>query len=764
MKSKKKIIYAFLLIITLVLNSLAMAEKDNIGQWDSNIYNLLDHPKTVCLRIEVLDSETRLPVQNARISFEGEFWVSPRTSRHPEGKRVAQEIDYKITCRTDSKGISVATFNWQKEYPWSFGTDEVEKAKRIEITHPKYKYVEQKTPFHQFLEIGQKRSKPYPNNDDTYQEIHILEKFESIWAKECARKNVKFCTPRFEKDFPDFDNKKSKHPALFEKIRKKEWGIVHEWPFNRMQWKDKDRRLCGPYLIYIIRIYMDRIEDSYRRGGRRGDSPDNNGLSNTTSDNSLIDDHKKTEHPSKAINKASQKDDDKNLETVTDLLVREMGLLLGTKGVAVKKVIVDSDAARAGLTPNIVIESIEGRIILDVEMLTSKIMNKTDDDQLLIGIWKKGRRGKWERHNMIVYVSAIRSLYSSQVPKEGFGNGKEKQVLLEFRICPILSGASKEDRTKIASYLDYFKQHGPVSYSGTPEYLWKEIYNKEGFNCREAIIEEYEGRSYLLTSNDAKKIHLIKNNTSNWPINNLRETKDYKGQPALEFSLAEREGRQLWLITKRNINSPMAIIVGNKAINAPYISSPIGSNISISGHGIGRSSELISLLTPLLSREKTPTNSPELLPNDEVAFAKQVISALANNNETFFQERRVTPEDWDALVECESFQKELNEELDDGQTIEDLKREFIAIFQQQERIKEHLHRSCLNTQSGLRSKGIDLSSLRIIKCYTEEGEFVIELEGDSKIYEFQMEALKLPRGWVISGDLDGFSVKSILRN
>ena len=180
MKSKEKITYAFLLIITLVLNSLAMAEESNIGQWDSNIYNLLDHPKTVCLRIEVLDSETRLPIQNARISFKGEFWVSPRTSRHPEGERVAQEIDYEITCQTDSKGLSVAAFNWQKEYPWSFGTDEVEKAKRIEITHPKYKYVEQKTPFHQFLDVGQKKSKPYPNNDDTYQEIHILEKFEYI--------------------------------------------------------------------------------------------------------------------------------------------------------------------------------------------------------------------------------------------------------------------------------------------------------------------------------------------------------------------------------------------------------------------------------------------------------------------------------------------------------------------------------------------------------------------------------------------------------
>jgi len=754
----KQILIGSIFIIGVFCTYVQAKDSAYVGQWDSSIYNLMDHPKTVCLRVEVLDSETRLPIANAQVSFKGVYMTEERTSRHPEGEQRTQEEEYELITSTDKDGIVVAALSWKKEYPWRYGTDEIEKVQLIEIVRRGYRFAEQDVPFKRFLDIGQ-------NKDSDSQEPKFFDMFEKAWAKECALKDVKLCTPRFNKDFPDFKNKKSKHPALFEKILNKEWGIVYKGPINRMQWEDQDKILCGPYLIYTIKVYMDRTEDSdQRRDSRqRSDNGQKKNLDRIP-DSLLMDNtHKATASSPEISKKTPQGSAEDCLETVTESLVREMGLPLGTKGVAVKRVIANSIAAKAGIRPNMVIESIDSRIILDVEMLTSKITNKTDDDQVLISIWQQGPE-KWERANMIVYVSAIRSLYFPQVPKEGVENIKEEQALLEFRICPILSEASKEDRTKIANYLDYFKQHGPVLYNGTPEYLWKEIYNKEGFNCREAVIEEYKGRSYLLTSNDTKKIHIIKNNTSNWPISNLRETKDYRGRPALEFSLDEREGRQLWLITKRNINSPMAIIVGNKVINAPYISSPIRSNISISGHGIGRSSELISLLTPLLSRVKTPANSSEPLPqNDEVAFAKQVISALANNNEMFFQERRITPEDWGALVECESFQKELSEELDDGQTIEDLKQEFIAIFQQQERIKEYFHTSFLEVQSDLHSKGINLRNLKIIKCYTEEFEFHIELEGDHEIYEFRIEAVRLPRGWVVLKEIDKFSTKSILR-
>jgi hypothetical protein len=163
-------IKSLILCLAIVLCVFEQAEGSTFaGKWDSTINNLMEHPKTVALRIEVIDKETREPIPNAKISFEGEYWIAPRTSMHPEGEREAQEMEYKVTCQTDSDGIAVGAFGWQKEYPWSLGVDEVEKAQRIEVRHSRYKYVERRTPFYEFLNMGQKKTKPYPTSEDTYQ-------------------------------------------------------------------------------------------------------------------------------------------------------------------------------------------------------------------------------------------------------------------------------------------------------------------------------------------------------------------------------------------------------------------------------------------------------------------------------------------------------------------------------------------------------------------------------------------------------------------
>ena len=187
------------LILCLVINAIALSvltqaeDSTFVGKWDSTINNLIDHPKTVALRIEVVDNETQEPIPNVSISFEGEYWISPRTSRHPEGERQAQEMEYKVSCQTDSDGIAVGAFGWQKEYPWRLGVDEVEKAQRIEIRHSRYKYVERRTPFYRFLQVGQKKAEElYLTNDDEWQEPHVVETFEKNWALECAKHDVKF--------------------------------------------------------------------------------------------------------------------------------------------------------------------------------------------------------------------------------------------------------------------------------------------------------------------------------------------------------------------------------------------------------------------------------------------------------------------------------------------------------------------------------------------------------------------------------------------
>lgn len=254
------------LIVCLAINAIALcvfaqAEDSTFaGKWDSTINNLMDHPKTVALRIEVIDKQTREPIPNANISFEGEYWISPRTSMHPEGEREAQEMEYKVTCQTDSDGIAVGAFGWQKEYPWRLETDDVEKAQRIEVRHSLYKYVELKTPFYSFLDVGQKKTKPYPTNEDTSQEPHIFERFEKTWSLECAKRDVKFFVLDLGTDYKGFDNKKSAKPEFFEKIRDKKWSVVFEKPRNMMKWGLGDgRSWCGPYFVYLIEIRMERL-------------------------------------------------------------------------------------------------------------------------------------------------------------------------------------------------------------------------------------------------------------------------------------------------------------------------------------------------------------------------------------------------------------------------------------------------------------------------------------------------------------------------
>ena len=231
-----------------------------VGKWDSTINNLIDHPKTVALRIEVVDKETREPIPNVSISFEGEYWIAPRTSFDTEGEREAQEIEYKVTCQTDSDGIAVGAFGWHKEYPWSHENDDVEKAQRIEFRHPRYKYVELRTPFYRFLEVGQKKTEPYSTDEDTRQQSHIFEKFEKTWALECAKRNVKFFVLDLGTNYKGFDNKKSTRPEFFDKIRDRKWNIVFEKPKNMMKWGMGDgRSWCGPYFVYLIEIQMERI-------------------------------------------------------------------------------------------------------------------------------------------------------------------------------------------------------------------------------------------------------------------------------------------------------------------------------------------------------------------------------------------------------------------------------------------------------------------------------------------------------------------------
>jgi hypothetical protein len=230
--------------------SAAIAE--NAGQWDSNIYNLMEHPKTIAIRIEVTDSDTGMPIRDAHVLFRGTYTIKGRNSRHPDGERNEERKDYELTIATDNKGIAIASFGWHKEYPWSEGNDDIEKAQNIQIRCQDYYQIEMGLFFERFLNVGQRPDSPT-------QEPAVFDKFEEAWHNECSRNDVRLCVFDLGTKFPDFGNKLSKRPEFFEKIYNRDWYKSYKEPQNWFSKGESPQSLCGPYFVYLVNIKMKKI-------------------------------------------------------------------------------------------------------------------------------------------------------------------------------------------------------------------------------------------------------------------------------------------------------------------------------------------------------------------------------------------------------------------------------------------------------------------------------------------------------------------------
>jgi hypothetical protein len=223
------------------------------GTWDSSIRNLVDHPRTVAVRIKVVDAETRLPVSDAHVRFRGTFLTAARTSRHPEGEQQAREREYELSTKTRKDGVVVAAFRWQKEFPSkrSGEVDDIEKAQRVEIRHPQYRFVDQRLPFVRLLEIGQNRGSGTPRTT-------VISSFGRAWKAEGVRKDVKYCILDLGTEFSDFENKGCTRPEFFQTIRDKKWAKLYDKPRNWFSKGEYPQSLCGPYFIYVIEVRLHR--------------------------------------------------------------------------------------------------------------------------------------------------------------------------------------------------------------------------------------------------------------------------------------------------------------------------------------------------------------------------------------------------------------------------------------------------------------------------------------------------------------------------
>jgi len=273
----KNVCLSFTLIIFFILfhkSPVQSAENWYTGKWDSSIYNRSEKPRTVGLRIEIIDAETGVAVSGAKVQLKG-GWLEERIGT--AGDEVAiptqpQEREFEMSATSGHDGVVVFALSWEKEYPWRFGrpepkvdkrgnvafydvhtswkraVDDIEKVREIEIRHSYSKFMRVPFALSHLTEFGQ-------NKRSESQEPRLFKEFEDAWHREMQKPSVKFCVLDLGKEFGDFGNKRSARQEFFDKIRQKDFGTVYREPANWFSVGDHPQSECGPYFVYLL--YFD---------------------------------------------------------------------------------------------------------------------------------------------------------------------------------------------------------------------------------------------------------------------------------------------------------------------------------------------------------------------------------------------------------------------------------------------------------------------------------------------------------------------------
>jgi hypothetical protein len=258
------------------LSHTALAQRSEwfSGIWNSNIYNRSEKPRTIGLRLEIIDTETDIAISGATVQLKGD-WLEERigTSGNEVGiPNEPQQREFEMTAISDDDGVVVFALSWEKEYPWKFGrpeskvdksgvssydvhtswmrtVDDMEKIKYIEVKHPNYTVVRYPFNFDNLTEFGQ-------DKQSESQEPRLFREFKEAWQREIGKSEVRFCVLNLGTNFNDFQMTGSTRPEFFEKIRKKDFGTIYRQPTNWFSVGEYPQSECGPYLVYLLQIEL----------------------------------------------------------------------------------------------------------------------------------------------------------------------------------------------------------------------------------------------------------------------------------------------------------------------------------------------------------------------------------------------------------------------------------------------------------------------------------------------------------------------------
>jgi len=391
------------------------------GSWDSTIYNRAERPRTIGVRIDVVDAETRLPVRGAQVMFSGEYLERDlgRSGKEVGIPRDPQRRTFALTAESGEDGVVVFGLGWNKEYPWRRGIDDIEKVQRVEIRHLTYRYHKRAMDFRHLLDVGQ-------DLESQMQSPQVFRRFEEAWVAEMTRRGVHFCVLDLGVRFRDFQNKNCRHPAFFDKLRQQDYGTTYDRPYNFFAKGRHPQSECGPYFAYRLVALLEplgsrvelvhRHEPIHRDAKPRPKPYSDRPTSRTRSPNRRTENDQRKAAPNiteparreKELSFGRKSSVEKDpfgiaVVTLTDSIRRRMGLRAGTHGVVITFVRPGSHADRAGLRPGQVINSIQHRVVTNKSDYESKTAGLRSGDQKTVGIWRK-RSDRWEWDSVVSYI------------------------------------------------------------------------------------------------------------------------------------------------------------------------------------------------------------------------------------------------------------------------------------------------------------------------------------------------------------------------
>ena len=159
--------------------------------------------------------------------------------------------------------------------------------------------------------------------------------------------------------------------------------------------------------------------------------------------------------------------------------------------------------------------------------------------------------------------------------------------ILEYRILPT-QGHPEVDMDQIAGYVERLKEIGPRSALDAP-YIWCEIENFEEWRAadredRPAITEAFGDKYYVLASNKTDESMLHSPSKREWKLERSYPTTDEMGRRAIGFLLDDRGGNRFFIVTGKNKDRPLCILLDGIAISAPTIETRIRRQGSITGN------------------------------------------------------------------------------------------------------------------------------------------------------------------------------------